>query len=315
MSARLLLRCAIDLTGSVDDAVLFGVPVQASQSVFAEDETHVHWLLHVRASWTLWRHRPEVLTPGSNQRVTVYGALEVTSGDWIYQLGSRCAAEFIALLRLLLDEYPRAPRIAVICDNDSIHTAAAVATFTATQPRLMLYPLTRRPTDHRRTLDQPMAPTRLQAELSECRLGIRSRLSMSLAAARRATIPGRAAPARNPRSGDRAPAGGRVGGPCLLPSTAGCAHGHPRRIATRSRAFRDDASPSMAVRGLRSGPDRIRNASGPHPRTPGPSPAPGCLRRGVPGIGWVLRRVRRPTASSFDGTGAMPRIGGRIGRR
>ncbi|WP_334029469.1 IS630 family transposase [Nocardia terpenica] len=106
--------------------------------VFVEDETHVNWLPHVRASWTLWRHRPDVTTPGKNQRVTVYGALDVTSGEWIYQLGSRCAAEFIALLRFLLDEYPRAPRVVVICDNDKIHTAAAVAAFTAGQPRLLL---------------------------------------------------------------------------------------------------------------------------------------------------------------------------------
>ncbi|ATL65648.1 IS630 family transposase [Nocardia terpenica] len=106
--------------------------------VFVEDETHVNWLPHVRASWTLWRHRPEVLTPGKNQRVTVYGALDVTSGEWIYQLGSRCAAEFVELLRFLLDEYPRAPRVVVICDNDKIHTAGAVARFVTTHPRLLL---------------------------------------------------------------------------------------------------------------------------------------------------------------------------------
>nr|WP_198406876.1 IS630 family transposase [Nocardia terpenica] len=106
--------------------------------VFAEDETHINWLPHVRASWTVWRHRPQVRTPGKNKRITVYGALDVTSGDWIYWLAARSAAGFIAFLQALLDECPRAPRVVVICDNDGIHTAKAVTRFARTQPRLLL---------------------------------------------------------------------------------------------------------------------------------------------------------------------------------
>jgi hypothetical protein len=33
----------------------------------------------------------------------------------------RCAADFIALLGMLAEAFPRAPVIVVICDNDSIH--------------------------------------------------------------------------------------------------------------------------------------------------------------------------------------------------
>ena len=51
------------------------------------------------------------------------GALEVTTGRWVYRLGRRCAADFIALLDQLLRAFPRAPVIVVICDNDSIHHA------------------------------------------------------------------------------------------------------------------------------------------------------------------------------------------------
>ena len=41
--------------------------------VLAEDETHLNLLPHVRASWTLRGARPEVLTPGTNRKVTVLG--------------------------------------------------------------------------------------------------------------------------------------------------------------------------------------------------------------------------------------------------
>jgi hypothetical protein len=48
--------------------------------VCAEDETHLNLLPHVRASWTLRGARPKVLTPGTNRKVTVPGAIEVTTG-------------------------------------------------------------------------------------------------------------------------------------------------------------------------------------------------------------------------------------------
>jgi transposase len=48
--------------------------------VLAEDETHLNLLPHVRSSWTLRGARPEVITPGTNRKVTVLGALEMTAG-------------------------------------------------------------------------------------------------------------------------------------------------------------------------------------------------------------------------------------------
>ena len=70
-------------------------------------------------------------------------AVMVLLSAWVYRLGRRCAADFIALLDQLLQAFPSAPVIAVICDNDSIH--------------------------HRRALDQPMAAAGLRTELLECR--------------------------------------------------------------------------------------------------------------------------------------------------
>ena len=82
--------------------------------------------------------RPQVLTPGKNRKVTVLGALEMTTGEWVYRLGRRCAADFIALLQMLAEAFPQAPVIAVICDNDSIHHARAVTAYLKKHPRLEL---------------------------------------------------------------------------------------------------------------------------------------------------------------------------------
>jgi hypothetical protein len=106
--------------------------------VCAEDETHLNPLPHVWASWTPRGARPTVPTPGKNRQVTVLGALELTTGRWVYRLGRRRAADFIALLRMLTQAFPRAPAIVVICDNDSIHHARAVTAYLQKQPRLEL---------------------------------------------------------------------------------------------------------------------------------------------------------------------------------
>jgi transposase len=106
--------------------------------VLAEDETHLNLLPHVRASWTLRGARPQVLTPGTNRKITVLGAIEVTTGTWVYRLGRRRAADFIALLDQLLQAFSHAPAIVVICDNDSIHHARKVTAYLKEQPRLEL---------------------------------------------------------------------------------------------------------------------------------------------------------------------------------
>jgi transposase len=104
----------------------------------AEDETHLNLLPHVRASWTLRGARPQIPTPGKNRQVTVFGAIEVTTGEWVYRLGRRCAADVIALLGMLDRAFPRAPVIMVICDNDIIHRARKVSAYLEKHPRLEL---------------------------------------------------------------------------------------------------------------------------------------------------------------------------------
>ncbi len=107
--------------------------------IWAADETHLHLLPHLRASWTLRTRRPQILTPGTNRQITVLGALEMTTGRWVYRLGRRCAADFTALLGQVVTAFPAAPAIVVICDNDSIHHACAVAEFVAAHPGVHLW--------------------------------------------------------------------------------------------------------------------------------------------------------------------------------
>jgi transposase len=169
--------------------------------VLAEDETHLNLLPHVRASWTLRDMRPEVLTSGTNRKVTVLGALEVSTGRWVYRLARRCAADFLALLDQVLRAFPRAPVIAVICDNDSIHHARTVTAYLEKHPRLeLLYGAgysrtTTRPNgsggteelrgEHRRELARPPAadPFLLPRPLTRSDAGHRRALDQPMAAA------------------------------------------------------------------------------------------------------------------------------------
>jgi len=111
----------------------------AGSQVFAEDEAHLDWLPHVRATWIRHGTRSQVMTPGKNRRATVYGALNLTCGTWFYLFARRSAAGFIALLETLTTACPAAPAIAVICDNDGIHHAIKVRRWLAEHPRLHLF--------------------------------------------------------------------------------------------------------------------------------------------------------------------------------
>jgi transposase len=66
---------------------LDGLPRRAV--VLAEDETHLHLLPHIRASWTPRGTRPHIRTPHKNRQVTVFEASDVSTGAWVYRLGRR----------------------------------------------------------------------------------------------------------------------------------------------------------------------------------------------------------------------------------
>jgi transposase len=107
--------------------------------VLAEDETHVNLLPWVRASWIARGSRQQVMTPGKNRRRTIFGAVDVVSGRFLYQVARKAvSASFIAFCEQLLAAYPAAPLVAVVCDNVIIHRSKIVQRWLATHPRLLV---------------------------------------------------------------------------------------------------------------------------------------------------------------------------------
>jgi transposase len=107
--------------------------------VLAEDETHVNLLPWVRATWVVRGTRQPVMTPGTNRRRTIFGAVDLHSGRWLYQVTRKAVSvAFTAFLDQLLAAYPTAPKIAVICDNVIIHHSKVVQRWLASHPRIVV---------------------------------------------------------------------------------------------------------------------------------------------------------------------------------
>lgn len=127
------------------DQVVAGVRDQvaglpAGSVVLAEDETHLDLLARVRSTWIPQGIRHLVPTPGSNQRRSLLGALDMASGTWHCHITAKKAvsAVFCSFLQQLLSAYPTAPVVAVLCDNDTTHTSGITARWLAEHPRLRL---------------------------------------------------------------------------------------------------------------------------------------------------------------------------------
>ena len=108
--------------------------------VFA-DELDIQLLPKVGYAWMPKGTQAEVMTPGTNEKHYLAGALELATGTLHHCLGPRKTnALFRELLQHLDDAYP-APhykRIYVVADNYKIHKAKAVEQWVATHPRVEL---------------------------------------------------------------------------------------------------------------------------------------------------------------------------------
>jgi transposase len=109
----------------------------AGAVVLAEDETHVNLLAWVRSTWIPIGQRQQVMTPGKNRRRTIFGAVELASGRFLYQICRKAvSASFTGFCEQLLAAYPTAPVVAVICDNVIIHRSKIVQRWQRAHPRL-----------------------------------------------------------------------------------------------------------------------------------------------------------------------------------
>jgi putative transposase len=108
--------------------------------VFA-DELDIHLLPKVGYAWMPKGTQVEVMTPGTNEKHYLAGALELSTGTLHHCSGPRKTnGLFRELLQRLDDTYP-APqfrRVYVVVDNYKIHKAIAVEQWLANHPRFEL---------------------------------------------------------------------------------------------------------------------------------------------------------------------------------
>jgi transposase len=118
------------------------VRAPATAAIVCLDECDVHLLPVLRAMWMRRAQQVDVPSPGANRKRTVFGALEWSTGRWLYQITQRKrTGEFIAFLEHLALAYAARP-VLVVLDNASIHHAHAVERWLGehTQVQLLFLP-------------------------------------------------------------------------------------------------------------------------------------------------------------------------------
>lgn len=115
--------------------------VQAHEVMVFADELDIHLLPKVGAAWMRQGTQEEVMTPGTNEKHYLAGALHLATGKLLYCLGPRKNNGLFRDLLTLLDTTYPAPavtRIYVVVDNYCIHKAKAVTQWLASHPRFEL---------------------------------------------------------------------------------------------------------------------------------------------------------------------------------
>jgi transposase len=99
----------------------------------------INLLPWVRATWIVHGTRQPVMTPGTNRRRTIFGAVDLATGRFFYQVACKAiSATCTAFCEQLLAAYPAAPVVAVVCDNVIIHRSKHVKRWLAAHPRLLV---------------------------------------------------------------------------------------------------------------------------------------------------------------------------------
>ncbi len=109
-----------------------------SSVLFFVDELDIHLLPKIGYEWMLRGTQREVMTPGTNKKHYLAGALNLITGKILHVCGERKNRWlFIDLLMLLDRKFPAAKvsKIYVVADNYRIHKAQAVVEWLAHHPR------------------------------------------------------------------------------------------------------------------------------------------------------------------------------------
>lgn len=98
--------------------------VPRNEVVVYEDEVDIHLNPKIGLDWMNRGQQKEVVTPGQNEKRYLVGALNARTKELTVVEGVRKnSALFVAVLKALREDYPRARRIHVILDNYRIHTS------------------------------------------------------------------------------------------------------------------------------------------------------------------------------------------------
>ncbi len=112
-----------------------------SEALFFADELDIHLLAKIGHEWMPKGTQVEVMTPGTNHKHYLAGALNYVTGKLLSVTAERKDRWlFIDLLKLIDRRCPAAKftRLYVVCDNYRIHSARAVETWLAAHPRFEL---------------------------------------------------------------------------------------------------------------------------------------------------------------------------------
>ena len=138
---RLAMPTKVDPEKTRKQLVMAKAVVEAGPeaTILYGDESRLQLLPLLRAMWHWAGEQIRVPTPGTNVTRTLFGALNMRTGRWVYLVRERMRTDdFLAFLDFLLITYPQGP-ILLIVDNFSSHTAHAVGAGGAAHPRLHLY--------------------------------------------------------------------------------------------------------------------------------------------------------------------------------
>ena len=111
------------------------------EALFFADELDLHVLAKIGYEWMEKGTQTEVMTPGTNRKHYLAGALNYLTGTMLFVSAERKNRWlFIDLLKLIDRRCPAAKftRLYVVCDNYRIHTAQAVTAWLAQHPRFEL---------------------------------------------------------------------------------------------------------------------------------------------------------------------------------
>ena len=102
---------------------ILGVPSSRVRGnhVLYEDEADIYLLPTIRAMWMKRGKQVRVPTPGTNSKKSIFGALDIRTGRWLYRFFDRKRTEqFTEFLNYIISSHSTW-KISIILDNFSIH--------------------------------------------------------------------------------------------------------------------------------------------------------------------------------------------------